>query len=148
MIKTLVRTAEQNDCPGITDLTNQLGYPSSLEKVCEILNMVLEHKDHEIFVAECDNRIVAYIHLISTMRLGSRNFVEIAAFVVHESYRNMGVGDALIKETEKWTKETGLRDIRIRSNIIREEAHKFFKNRGFENIKTQEVFLKHINVNS
>ena len=40
--------------------------------------------------------------------------------------------------------EKGIDHIRIRSNIIRQEAHKFFQQRGFQNFKTQEVFVKMI----
>ena len=139
-----VRAAIKDDCSGITHLTNQLGYPSTLEKICEIMDLVLAHKDHQVFIAENGNIIVGYIHLIQSMRIGSIPFVEIAAFIIDESSRSVGVGSALIGESEKWASSLGLKDIRIRSNIIRQEAHKFFQNRGFQNIKTQEVFLKNI----
>lgn len=139
-----IRPAQKEDCSGITDLTNQLGYPSTFEKINEIMDLVLAHDDHKIFIAKTDNTIVGYIHVIHSMRIGSNPFVEIAAFIINESTRGIGVGSSLIRETEKWASGLGLNDIRIRSNIIREEAHKFFQNRGFQNIKTQEVFLKQI----
>jgi N-acetylglutamate synthase-like GNAT family acetyltransferase len=141
-----IRSAQKEDCEGITTLTNQLGYPSTLEKICEIMDLVLLHNDHQVFVAEKDLKIVGYIHLIHSMRIGSNPFVEIAAFIIDQSARSMGIGSSLIKETEAWATELGLKDIRIRSNIIRQEAHNFFQNRGFQNIKTQEVFLKHLNL--
>lgn len=143
-MKTNVRTAQKEDCSGITHLTNQLGYPSTEEKICEIMDLVLEHEDHQVFIAERENTIVGYIHLIQSMRIGSNPFIEIAAFIIDESSRSVGVGSSLIIESEKWASGNGLKDLRIRSNIIREEAHKFFQNRGFQNIKTQEVFLKNI----
>lgn len=139
-----VRPARKADCSGITNLTNQLGYPSTLEKICEIMDLVLVHNDHQVYIAEKDNTIVGYIHLIHSMRIGSSPFIEIAAFIIDESSRSIGVGSSLILETEKWASVLGLKDIRIRSNIIRQEAHNFFQNRGFQNIKTQEVFTKHI----
>ncbi len=139
-----IRSAQKEDCAGITELTNQLGYPSTLEKICEIMDLVLAHEDHQVYIAEKDNKIIGYIHLIRSMRIGSNPFVEIAAFIIDESSRSIGVGSSLIKETENWTSGLGLKDIRIRSNIIRQDAHNFFQNRGFQNIKTQEVFQKHI----
>jgi len=143
-MKIKVRVAVKQDCSGITHLTNQLGYPSTEEKICEIMKLVLSHKDHQVFVAEIDNTIVGYIHLIRSMRIGSNPFIEIAAFIINEASRSIGVGSLLIAESEKWASRRGLQDIRIRSNIIRREAHNFFQNRGFQNIKTQEVFLKRI----
>jgi N-acetylglutamate synthase-like GNAT family acetyltransferase len=139
-----VRAAVKEDCSEITHLTNQLGYPSTLEKICEIMDLVLSHKDHQVFIAEKENTIVGYIHLIQSIRIGSNPFVEIAAFIIDESSRSIGVGSSLIGESEKWASTLGLKDIRIRSNIIRKEAHKFFQNRGFQNLKTQEVFLKKV----
>ena len=139
-----IRPAQKDDCPGINELTNQLGYPSSFEKICEIMDLVLVHNDHQVYIAEKDEKIVGYIHLIHSMRIGSSPFVEIAAFIIDESARSIGVGSSLIKETENWASGLGLKDIRIRSNIIRQEAHNFFQNRGFQNIKTQEVFSKHL----
>jgi N-acetylglutamate synthase-like GNAT family acetyltransferase len=144
----IIRPAQKLDCTGLTNLTNQLGYPSTLEKICEIMDLVLAHNDHQVYIAEKENTIVGYIHLIRSIRIGSNPFVEIAAFIIDESARSMGVGSSLIKETENWASGLGLKDIRIRSNIIREDAHHFFQNRGFQNIKTQEVFLKHITDNS
>lgn len=140
----IIRQAKKEDYSEITNLTNELGYPSSEEKVQEILDMVLTHNDHQLFVAEVDGVLVAYIHLVCTIRISSEPFVEIVAFVVHSNYRKMGIGKSLIKETENWAAEKGYRFIRIRSNIIRQEAHKFFNQRGFNNLKTQEVFLKEI----
>jgi N-acetylglutamate synthase-like GNAT family acetyltransferase len=139
-----IRSAQKEDCSGITELTNQLGYPSTFEKISEIMDLVLAHDDHQVYIAEKDDKIVGYIHLIQSMRIGSNPFVEIAAFIIDESVRQIGVGSSLIKETEGWTNGLGLKDIRIRSNIIRQDAHNFFQNRGFQNIKTQAVFLKHI----
>ena len=139
-----VRPAHKEDCSEITHLTNQLGYPSTLEKICEIMDLVLAHNDHQVFIAEKENTIVGYIHLIQSMRIGSNPFVEITAFIIDESSRSIGVGSSLIRESERWTSSLGFKDIHIRSNIIRQEAHDFFQKRGFQNIKTQEVFLKHI----
>jgi len=143
-MQIVIREARKEDCAEITNLTNQLGYPSTLEKICEIMDLVLAHKDHQVFIAEKDKIIVGYIHLIHSMRIGSNPFVEIVAFIIDESSRSLGIGSSLIRESEKWTSGLGLKDIRIRSNIIRQEAHNFFQKRGFQNIKTQEVFLKSV----
>ena len=131
-----LRAARKEDCSEITNLTNQLGYPSTIEKISDIMDRVLVHKDHQVFIAEKDNIIVGYIHLVQSMRIGSNSFVEIAAFIIDESSRSAGVGSSLIGESEQWAFSMGFKDIRIRSNIIRQEAHKFFHKRGYQNIKT------------
>lgn len=137
-----VRTAEEDDCSEITRLSNELGYPSSFKKVCEILDMVLTHDDHQLFVVAGDQKLFGYIHLVHSLRLSSEPFIEIAAIVVNETSRNMGIGNALITEAEIWTKHKGFDFIRIRSNIIREDAHQFFYHKGFKKLKSQDVFFK------
>jgi len=139
-----IRRAIAEDYSPITKLTNQLGYPSTEKKVKEILNMVLTHDDHEIFVATADENVVGYIHLVCTMRLGSEPFIEIAAIIVDEDYRSRGVGHALLDRTQEYAESMGYSVIRIRSNIVREPAHKFFTEQGYVNLKTQEVFMKEL----
>ena len=80
---SLIRPARLDDCGGITSLTNELGYPSSEDKVCQILEMVLTHTDHQIYVAESNSTLAGYIHLVCTIRMGSDPFVEIAASLGH-----------------------------------------------------------------
>ena len=137
-----IRPAVRDDCSGITTMTKLLGYPSSEDKVCQILEMVIKHPDHQIFVAHGDDQVAGYIHLVCSIRMGSEPFVEIAALFVHEVFQGKGVGSALIKAATNWAQEKDHRIIRIRSNIVRKKAHKFFMRNGFDNLKTQEVFLK------
>ena len=140
-----IRPAKKDDCRQITNLTNQLGYPSSFEKVCQIVDLVLNHNDHQIYVAEIEDELASYVHLVCTMRISSDPFVEIAALVVHEDYRNRGIGKLILQAAQNWTIEKGYQKIRIRSNIIRQEAQGFFRQQGFSQIKTQNVFVKSIN---
>ena len=49
-----IRPVTLDDCPKMTILTRDLGYPSNSEKVGEILKLVMGNADHEIFIAEID----------------------------------------------------------------------------------------------
>lgn len=137
-----IRPVEKQDAPGVKKLAEELGYPSSEEKISEILDTVIQHNDHRMVVVEKENDLVGYIHLVSSLRVGPDPFIEIAALSVREDYRKMGIGKALIEQSQEMADEKGIEIVRIRSNIIRQEAHKFFKQRGFQNLKTQEVFVK------
>ena len=143
-MKIVVRTAGKEDCAEISNLTNQLGYPSPVEDVCQRMDQILAREGHQVFVAKKNQKIVGYIHLINSIRIGSEPFVEIVAFIVGAAFRGQGIGSLLITESEKWTTKLGINDIRIRSNVIRQDAHKLFSKKGFKNIKTQAVFLKHV----
>jgi len=138
----ILRSVKTEDSHGVKKLAEELGYPSSEEKISEILETVISHDDHRMIVAEKENDLVGYIHMVSSLRVGSDPFVEIAALSVRDDYRKKGIGKALISESQNMATEKGVDYIRIRSNIIREDAHKFFEQRGFRNLKTQEVFIK------
>jgi len=140
----ILRDVQKGDSKGVKKLAEELGYPSSEEKVSEILETVIKHNDHRMIVAEKQKELVGYIHMVSSLSVGSDRFVEIAALSVLDSYRKKGIGKALIAESKNMAAEKGVEFVRIRSNIIRQEAHKFFEQRGFRNLKTQEVFVKKI----
>lgn len=139
-----LRNVKKEDSKEVKKLAEELGYPSSEEKITEILEKVIQHDDHRMVVAENAQELVGYIHMVSSMRVGSDPFVEIAALSVLEKFQKKGIGKALISESQNMANEKGINFVRIRSNIIREEAHKFFEQRGFRNLKTQEVFIKKI----
>ena len=140
----ILRSVVKEDAQGVRKLAEELGYPSSDEKVLEILKTVIQHDDHRMIVAENGDELLGYIHMVNSLSVGSDRFVEIAALSVLDEYRKKGIGKALIEESKKMAEEKGIEYVRIRSNIIRQEAHKFFEQRGFRNLKTQEVFVKKI----
>ena len=140
----ILRSVKKEDSKEVKKLAEELGYPSSEEKISEILEKVIKHDDHRMVVAENANELVGYIHMVSSIRVGSDPFVEIAALSVLDKFRKKGIGKSLISESQNMANEKGINYVRIRSNIIRQEAHKFFEQRGFRNFKTQEVFVKKI----
>ena len=93
-----LRLVKKEDARGVKKLAEELGYPSSEEKISEILNTVVQHDDHRMVVAEKADELVGYIHMVSSLRVGSEPFVEIAALSVLEDHRKLGIGKALIAE--------------------------------------------------
>lgn len=137
-----IRTVSYDDCEQMTELTRDLGYPSSSEKMCEILDRVINHPDHFIFVADVDDKIYGYIHMVASILNESDVILDIAALLVSEKYRGHGVGAAFIQEAEKLSGQKNARLLRIRSNLIRPDAYAFFEHRGFVNLKSQEIFIR------
>jgi GNAT superfamily N-acetyltransferase len=141
----LIRKARETDCPAIASLTVQLGYPSSTEDVCKRLKHILASEGDVVFLAHSpDKRVTGWIHAYLTTILETDPYAEIGGLVVDESMRNQGVGTALVKEVERWTIEQDVGLVRVRSNIIREKAHTFYRKRGYERTKTQHVYLKQV----
>jgi N-acetylglutamate synthase-like GNAT family acetyltransferase len=140
----IIRAVSADDCPGMTELTRALGYPSSSEKMCEILEMVMHHQDHSIFVAEIDQNLAGYIHLVMGTTDQERNILNIAALLVDKQHRSRGVGKAFLAQAEQSARDKAANVLRIRTNLISPEAYAFFENHGFINLNTKEVFVKEL----
>ena len=58
------------------------------------------------------------------------------------AYRRLGVASKLMTAVEDWTRENGIREIRLNSGITRTGAHEFYRKNGFDDEKEQKRFLK------
>ena len=56
--------------------------------------------------------------------------------------RSTGVGALLVHRAEQWARERGFDAILVRSQIMREAAHRFYLREGYERTKTSAVFTK------
>jgi len=139
-MKILTRTAKIEDSESITELSNQLGYPSEIIEVQKRLMELLQNNDNCIFVALEDEKIVGWIHGFYSRRIESESFVEIGGLVVDIKYRKKGIGKLLVEEINKWSSTKQCNRIRVRCNIVRKESHLFYQQLGFEINKEQKVF--------
>jgi GNAT superfamily N-acetyltransferase len=81
-----------------------------------------------------------HVHLVHLLELDTQ--AEISGLVVDDAWRRRGVGALLMRHAEQWAREQGCKTIRLRSNVIRERAHRFYDRLGYELQKTQKVFRK------
>ena len=140
----LIREALLQDAGILISLTAQLGYPCTKEEIEERL-IPYKNKAHGVvFVAVLDGTVVGWISLNVVCYFYVKPFIEVSGFVVEEKERNKGIGKRLLEVAEAWTKEQGYRLIRIRTNVIRERAHKFYENNGYKKVKEQKVYIKEI----
>ena len=139
-----VRLAAAGDAPALAGLCVQLGYPSTAEQVVDRLAGILPRPDHAIFLAEVEGRAAGWIHVFVCRMLETDPFLEVAGLVVDESRRGLGVGRVLMVEAEKWSIERGVLEVRLRSNVIRKDAHRFYESLGYANIKSSFTFYKRL----
>jgi GNAT superfamily N-acetyltransferase len=138
-----IRRATLADAPQLAPLAGQLGYPAAAEEVAARLREILDDPKHVVFVAETeDSQIVGYVEGFPLHTIASNPRVEIGGLVVDESRRSKGVGRLLVAHVEEWARAKGFREARLRSNIIRGQAHLFYENLGYRVNKTQKSFLK------
>ena len=135
-----VRGAELKDSEYITKLSNQLGYNSTNERIQKRLSEILSNTDHCIFVIIADENIIGWIHGLYSLRVETDSFIEIGGLVIDENYRKKGIGRMLVEQLIEWSNFKKCNKIRVRCNTIRKDAHEFYKNIGFIEIKEQKIF--------
>lgn len=142
MEQPIIRPARQQDSKSISLLCGQLGYPSTPEDVARRLHQIEQFEHDALFVAEVDGRVAGWIHVIAYPLPEMDLHTEIGGLVVDEAHRSLGIGRLLVEHAEAWARAQGCSEIRVRCNVIRERAHKFYAALGYENIKTQHTFRK------
>lgn len=127
----------------MAELCRELGYPSSGVAVAARLARFAGQEDHVVVVAADDaGEPVGWIHAFVAHRVESDPFVELGGMVVAEVHRGQGIGKRLLHEVEEWAKARQVKTIRVRSNVVRERAHRFYIRAGYRSSKTSHVFQK------
>jgi GNAT superfamily N-acetyltransferase len=141
----MIRAATIDDFERISELSNQLGYVSHSGKTKQRLAEILANTDHCVLIAIDNKMVVGWIHGFYTQRVESDPFVEIGGLVIDENHRRKGVGRILIQQVAAWAKTKNVGAIRVRCNVVRKEAHQFYHQIGFQEIKEQKIFNQVIN---
>ncbi|HEX4630242.1 MAG TPA: GNAT family N-acetyltransferase [Chthoniobacterales bacterium] len=140
----LVRQAQLADANRVAELSGTLGYPVSEDAMEERLKRILKMETHSVFVAERNGEVVGWTHGAEQEMLELDWRGEIRGLVVAESERGRGVGRRLVEAVENWARERGLKDMSVRSNVIRPESHPFYERIGYTRYKTQHAYQKHL----
>jgi len=138
-----VRPAESVDTAAIARLCGQLGYPSTVEDVDRRLGGARRDADSAVFVADSmRGGVVGWVHARALHLLTRDACAEIAGLVVEEGRRGRGIGGRLMAAAEEWARQQGFSTLRLRSNVVRDEAHAFYRERGYASSKTSLLFTK------
>ena len=137
-----MREACASDASAIARLATQLGYPTTPEQAEERITAILPRTRDRVLVAEAGGRVVGWIHVAETVTLESGPSAEIAGLVVDEETRGSGVGARLVAEAEAWAAGAGFARMRVRSNVKRNRARRFYERAGFVVTKRQRNFEK------
>ncbi|MEO6966899.1 MAG: GNAT family N-acetyltransferase [Rhodanobacteraceae bacterium] len=142
-----IRPAIAEDAAALAASSAQLGYPSDTTAIARRLRDIAEHGAGAVLVAEFgDGGIAGWAHVLPQRRMEHEPNVELAGLIVDENRRGAGVGAALLRAVETWTRGHGLTDIVVRSNVIRARAHRFYLREGYAEKKRQAVFVKKLRV--
>jgi GNAT superfamily N-acetyltransferase len=134
-----IREAILSDVQALAGLSTQLGYPSTAEEIAGRLEMLGGRAGNGILVAEDESGVVGWLHVAGMYFLESPSFAEVLGLVVDEAHRGQGIGKRLLDGAARWAADHGFDKLRVRSNVIREDAHRFYEREGFRRVKTQVV---------
>jgi GNAT superfamily N-acetyltransferase len=138
-----VRRARISDAPQIAELSGQLGYPTTAAEITKRMRKLKPASQNALFVAESrDSGVVGWTHVSVThlVEVGTR--AELNGLIVAEGQRSLGAGARLLEAAEGWARKHGCPSMSVRSNVIRDRAHKFYERQGYEHYKTQKAFRK------
>jgi len=130
--------------PDVRWLSEQLGYPIPTTQIEMNINELVTSPNHIAFIALYNQQIVGWIHAFRAMLIESKPFIEIGGLVVAENFRNSGIGKKLVDKIKEWAIQKAINEVRVRSNVLRNAAHRFYLNNGFIEIKQQKVFQLHL----
>ena len=135
-----VRSMEPSDLGVVARLSTELGYPATPAELGERFPPLLRSAGDALFVATGDGEVLGWAHVQRRAVLESAPDAELMALVVGADHRRTGAGRALVEACVAWTRRQGLPKLRVRSNIVRTEAHRFYPALGFVRVKTSHVY--------
>jgi GNAT superfamily N-acetyltransferase len=138
-----IRLARRADIKQIAKLARQLGYPSTPAQIAQRLRTLKPANMHAVFVAELpDGRVGGWLHVSVSPQIETDLRAEVNALIVADGQRSLGAGAQLLQAAESWSRKRGCKSMSVRSNVIRDRAHKFYERNGYEHYKTQKAFRK------
>jgi GNAT superfamily N-acetyltransferase len=138
-----IRPMRPEDAAEVAVLSGQLGYPATTEAVARRFATFAGRADLVALVAEdAGGALVGWIQAHAETLLESDPIPVIGGLVVRESARGRGIGRALLEAVEAWAAARGYPGLRVRSNVVRERAHRFYERAGYARTKTQHNFTK------
>lgn len=136
-----IREASADDAEALAELATQWGYPSQPEEISQRLRCMGSGRS-QVFVAVVCASVVGWVHVSLYPTLATDNAAQILGLVVHEEWRGQGIGRALIQAAEAWALESDCRMIYVRTRITRHDAHAFYRQLGYQQVKTSLTFTK------
>ncbi|HUX11584.1 MAG TPA: GNAT family N-acetyltransferase [Spirochaetia bacterium] len=139
----VIDTMRTDDAARVAELSSQLGYPTPTDEM-RMRIASLAGIPHEGLLVARDGEVVGWIHVHHTTYLQSGKAAEVTGLVVQDTHRSKGIGAALLQAAESWAIAQGLGRLRVRSNIVRADAHRFYERAGYRRAKTSLVFEKNL----
>jgi GNAT superfamily N-acetyltransferase len=132
-VNLALREPRPEDAHAVAALLDELGYPSSVDQAAERIARIGHDPSTLLLVAEVDGEVagLAALHvqdLIERDDLGC----SVAALVVAERFRRLGVGARLSEAIEAEARARGCESLVLHTAHRRSDAHAFYEALGYE----------------
>jgi GNAT superfamily N-acetyltransferase len=133
-----IRAGDTRDAEALAPLLDQLGYPAEVEDIRE--RLAAHNGDSQVLVAAGEGGLSGFVAvaIARDFIVGTRGII--LGLVVADGSRGRGIGAELLAAAEKWAFERGAAVVGVRSNVIRERAHRFYLRNGYRRVKSQHIF--------
>lgn len=138
----MIRPANPGDAQRIAMLMHQLGYDVPAQELARRLQR--QSKRCEIFVDDYEGEVRGWVGVSADETFVEGLRAQLEGLVVDESSRSCGIGKALLGAAESWARQHGCREMLIRSNVLRTDAHRFYRREGYATFKTQYNLRKRL----
>jgi GNAT superfamily N-acetyltransferase len=142
-----IRRLAPGDADAAAELSGQLGYSCPSDDLRDRIDELSRSADRVAFAAVIGNQdgeIVGWIDAAMERHLQYAASAVIGGLVVREDMRGQGIGRRLCLEVEGWARSRSVSLVRVRSQIKREDAHRFYLRDGYRQVKTSLVFEKKV----
>ncbi|MBK6938869.1 MAG: GNAT family N-acetyltransferase [Planctomycetes bacterium] len=134
-----IRPARTDDVGAIAALCGELGYPMTTDQCAR--RFVALPELHVVLVAvDAARTVLGFAHAHAAEPLLLDRTAELATLVVAADRRGRRIGHHLVDAIAAWAKGAGFLALRLRSNVVRVDAHRFYERLGFTRSKQQVVF--------
>lgn len=141
-----IRKAKISDVKVINNFLTRLihdekKYDNNINEICIVNNFyenIVENPKSCILIAEINDKIIGYLYgFIQNNGDTCINIVtQIDAIFIDEDYRKIGVGNTLIEEFKKWSKQQNAKYIELKVCNNNDIAISLYRKKGFKDFKT------------
>jgi GNAT superfamily N-acetyltransferase len=141
-----IRPMHSDDMAIVAALNQELGYSGAVDAMRARFEAISRRPEQGLFVAVLESHVAGWVHVQGHQSLESGAFAEISGLVVAAHARRHGLGRSLVERAKQWAAERGYSCLRVRSNVARDEAHKFYPALGFRLTKTSHNYQVEVGV--
>ena len=121
---------------------SELGYVTTAEAMQPRLERALADHSGVVFVARRNDECIGFCHVhLATESILSDPAAEIGSLVVASGHRGEGTGASLVEYALNWARDRGAVRARVRTNVVRDGAMRFYERNGWQAAKRQQVYV-------